>query len=465
MSEWDDRIRNHAVWEELRLLGPAIDSAVALEGIDERSLAGLERVRAALAYCGKRLAGTDPLTALPTPLDGIAASLRAARGHVEQFLTEHTLAHVEAASAQIDVALGHASQIPGPATTEELGALIAVATEYRATLERNLAAARQTAGEASAATAQLQHDLAELSKAVPEEQQRITQLAAEFQQKFAETQEQRTNQFTETLLTTQQELNKITGEHQAQFSAAEESRRNEFTQTQTARQQTVDAISADYNKRLSEQDVESRKQREVLAVKHAETLDGLTKEYSERGNAIIREVEEHKARIEQLVGVIGNLGVTSGYLTTANHARKTMWLWQAITVAAMAGLVFFAYRTLGLLEDSNGTFHWGMFAGRVFLLASLGVLAAYAASQADKFFEMERRNRKLALELEAIGPYLAPLSQEEQDKFRIQMGDRTFGQDDLPGTTTKSPASLLDLLNSKEGKQLIELIREVIKKG
>lgn len=44
--------------------------------------------------------------------------------------------------------------------------------------------------------------------------------------------------------------------------------------------------------------------------------------------------------------------------------------------------------------------------------------------------ESERRNRKLALELEAIGPYLAPLPEERQLEFRLALGDRTFGRED-----------------------------------
>jgi hypothetical protein len=71
------------------------------------------------------------------------------------------------------------------------------------------------------------------------------------------------------------------------------------------------------------------------------------------------------------------------------------------------------------------------------------------------------------LELEAIGPYLAPLPTDEQNKFRIQIGDRSFGREDDTGhkPRRKSPVSVVDLLKSKEGQEVFELLMELAKKA
>ena len=114
----------------------------------------------------------------------------------------------------------------------------------------------------------------------------------------------------------------------------------------------------------------------------------------------------------------------------------------------------------GVLEGVGGHFNWGGFAARALLLLSLGVIAAYSGTQADKLFGEERRNRKLALELEAIGPYLAPLPVEEQNKFRLQIGELSFGRDTESHVHRKSPASVIDLLKSKESRELLQLIIE-----
>lgn len=190
-------------------------------------------------------------------------------------------------------------------------------------------------------------------------------------------------------------------------------------------------------------------------------LAGLVSEFGEKAANVLEDIEQKKTHVEKLVGVIGNLGVTSGYLRVANQARWALWGWHTITLGALVTLSWLAYKTLGTLEDASGHFNWGGFAARALLLVSLGVIAAYSGTQADKLFGEERRNRKLALELEAIGPYLAPLPVDEQNKFRLQIGELSFGRDPDPHVHRKSPASVADLLNSKETKEMMKLLIEL----
>jgi hypothetical protein len=129
----------------------------------------------------------------------------------------------------------------------------------------------------------------------------------------------------------------------------------------------------------------------------------------------------------------------------------------------MVCVIVFAF--VAFLPLTHGEFRWENFAGRVVLCVAIGVLAAYAASQADKYIEIERRNRKLALELEAIGPYLAPLPTEKQEAFRLQLGERTFGRDEasVGRRGSKSPASVVDLL--LKSKEFHQIMSDLITKG
>src|SRR5271166_2504466 len=111
MSEWDQRIREHRVFAEMQSLGPAIDSAIGVEGIEPEAFAGLERIRAILAFCGKRLAA---------PLEEVAAGLTKAREEVEQFVSDKDAAHITAANTQADRALSGANQVPTVYSPEEL---------------------------------------------------------------------------------------------------------------------------------------------------------------------------------------------------------------------------------------------------------------------------------------------------------------------------------------------------------
>ncbi len=465
MSQWDERIRDHAVWQQMGLLGPAIDQAIPLSQLDAVGLAGLERVRAALAFIGKRLAATDPLIAFPAPFDAIASLLSQAREAIQAFTGGRDASGVANANTAVDSALGEVMKVPTLETPEELGALARSAIASRADFERQLKEAQEFRQQSTIEANRLKESFGELSNAFQREREQLTQVVSDHQRQFSEGQEKRNQEFATTLASSQQELTRLTSEHQAQFSAGQDQRSTQFVAVSSQQENSFKEMLETFRSTLSDRDAVFAKDEAELRSASAQKTEDLHQEYAAKSQKLLSEIESDKLRVEKLVGVIGNLGVTSGYLRAANHARRTMWMWQSITVAAMISLSFMAYKTLYLLSDDKGAFNWGGFAGRVVFLASLGVIAAYAGTQADKLFNSERRNRRLALELEAIGPYLAPLPTDEQNKFRVQIGEKSFGQEEIIAAAgEKSPATLFALANSKEGKQLLELLVELVKK-
>lgn len=432
MSQWTDRISNHPVWEQLKSLGPLIDQAKAKDRIDPESTDGLERIHAVLAFCGKRLAGTDPFTTYPAPLEGIANALRNAAAELQAFLSDSSGSHIVTANAHMDAALVNLNLVCVPLTSEDLIGVNESIISYRRTLEEQLKRGSTASGQLTTETELLRGKLTDLEKEIVAERQRLAQ---------------------------------VTSEYQGQFSSAQESRNKDSLAALTAHQEKFGALIAEYTQRLTEQNADFTRQRENAFKQYQEDIAVLNNNYGQAAKSILEEIENHRTQVEKLVGVIGNLGVTSGYVKTANYARRSLWFWQTATVLAMLLVIGLAYKAF--LPVVQGTFSWENLAARVFLCITVGVLAAYAAFQADRFFEIERRNRKLALELEAIGPYLAPLPQELQDKFRIDIGDRSFGRDE-PGVGRrgdKSPATVFDMaMKNKESRELLrDLIKELAK--
>lgn len=428
MGQWSDRIQNHQIWQHLQALGPVIDQAIKREAIEPSDLDGLERLRAVLALAGKRLAGADPATTLPGPLDGISTGFQNAMGEVQAFVNDGATGHISNANAHADTALTHLSQVSVPFTREELAALKDAATSYRSSLEHLLQQARATSDSLRSETDANRAKLAELSGDIQAERQRLAQ---------------------------------VTSDYQAHFSTAQETRSREFSEAQTARQDKFAGVLADYTQRLTEQNADFTREKESTVRQFQEAIDRLKSEHATAAQGILDQMDRQRLQVEKLVGVIGNLGVTSGYLKTANQAKYAMWVWQGITVAAMGGLIVVAYKAF--VPIVQGNFTWESFAGRVFLSLTVGVLAAYAATQADRLQETERRNRKLALELEALGPYLAPLPQDQQDKFRLEIGERSFGKEEaaIGRRGERSPATVIDILmRSKEFREfIVDIVR------
>lgn len=498
MSEWDERIRAHRVWNDMKMLGPTIDSALAAEDIAPDSVAGLERIRTVLAYCGRRLAAADPMITNPQPLDLIANNLGLAQNEITAFVSDRNPQHIATANTAADAILLSAAQILGANSPEELGELVAISTEYRTTIQHALADAKEqiqhfksildeslsklnstseqsfsqlnakfedSAKTLTANAESIQASLNTLSNSIKSEQQKIAQIASDQQGQFSTAQEARSKEFTEGLRLANENYAKLATEYQSQFSAAQDTRGKEYAAAELARQNKHTELITEFNKKLTDQDADFTKQRIAFVAASEAELGRLVSEYEEKAQNVLKDIEEKQKHVEKLVGVIGNLGVTSGYLRVANQARLALWLWQGATVASLVTLSILAYKTLGILEGSHDAFSWEGFAARALVLVSLGVIAAYSGTQADKLFGEERRNRKLALELEAIGPYLAPLPIEEQNKFRLQVGEQSFGRDLEAHAHRKSPVSAIDILKSKESKEFVQTLIEIVAKA
>jgi hypothetical protein len=68
------------------------------------------------------------------------------------------------------------------------------------------------------------------------------------------------------------------------------------------------------------------------------------------------------------------------------------------------------------------------------------------------------------LELAAIDPFIALWPIEKQNEFKLEVGKRTFAQDEIPVTKIdKSPATTLDLL-AKDGL-LQDLVKIAVQAG
>lgn len=428
MSNWTDRVRSHSVWQQLESLGPAVDQGLGRDDLSPAALAGLNRVKTVVAFTGKRLAAADSILIHTGPLDNLTSSLQAATNEVTSFVANGNDAHIANANSNIDSALAHLAQIVVPVSSKETAGLREAADAYRTALESNL-------GKAQGALAGYQSELAVL-------QEKVTTLTSE-------------------VTAERQRLSSLASEHQSQFSSAQEARSKDYLEAQTARQDKFAALIADYTQKLADQTTDFARQRDLLAQTQKDELAALTVTYKDTATKILADIQEHREQVEKLVGVIGNLGVTSGYQKAANEARVTARVWQGIALASLGAIIIVAYKAF--LPLVQGAFTWEGFAGRVFVSLTVGVLAAYAISQADKYQQVERRSRKLALELEALGPFLASLPTDKQEEFRLRVGDRSFGtsNDLIDSQSADSPKSVIDV--ALKSKELSALIVNVIK--
>ncbi len=440
MGQWQIQIREHAVWQLLKDLGPAIDQAASREGTDAATLDLIERLRSIMAFVGKRLAGTDPALLAPQPLDALASQLPSVMSELQGYISDGQSSHLVTANLNGSECLIQLARLPGSAAPDELTALSEAAAGYRSSMEQVVEQSRRTLKELELEASGLSEKLNSLGTELSNQRSTMTSLTSDFQGQFSSAQESRAREFTD-----QQGI-----------------RQKEFGEGQTARQTRFDELHASFSQRLNDQDAEFTKQRETTLKDAQERLATLDVDYQASAKTILESIQKHLFDVEKLVGVIGNLAVTSGYQRAAESAKKAMWFWQGLTLVGFTIVIVFAFRAF--LPAIQGEFSWERFAGRVALTIAVGVFAAYAAAQADRYMEAERRNRKLALELEAIGPYLAPLPEDKQQEFRLALGDRTFGREEHGfNRRERSPATPIDVVIKNKGLRdfVVELIKAV----
>ncbi len=505
MSQWTDRVRLHAVWTTLASVGPAIDKALDRESIDASSIDSLERLRTVLAFSGKRLAATEPAVILPGSLDNLNKQFVAIQASVDAFAANGDPAQLVAANGAADNVLAGLASVLGVQTSEELAALGSAAAEYRNTLVKYLHEAIQKQPELAAKNQALETKIAALEAALTAEQQRLATLATEQQSQFSAAQDKRATDFAASQADHLAKFTSAATDQQTQFSTDQDTRRTAFSEFQTESQQQLSALLSAYDQKLKEHQSAFLEREKTADETNKAHIDALQTQYKESAEEILKEIRRHKSEVEALVGVIGNLGVTSGYQKVANHARKMLYTWQALTVGALGFLMFIAVtmafpklgeRLFSTQDDvalhakvtapsaaaaplairtaasppvveasvdrtpSDSEFYRGL-AVRVFLSMACIVFAAYSARQARHFLAIEGKNRKRALELEAVGPYIAQLSKEAQDEFLIKLGERSFGVSE--GEQQKLDDDPVSIADTIKPRVLGEYLQEVLK--
>lgn len=416
MNQWSEKAQGHQVWQTLADLETSLGNADKREGIDERGIAALDRVRAAVRYVRLRLEGVDPLILPVNVLEALVANLTRVRDEITHFSGNGDLGHLGNANTNVDSTLQAASALPVVVSSNEVRQLSRAAGDYRRGLENVLQEVKARESALAASAIETQQKLSALQVAIDAAKANADSFLSEARNGFQQSQELR-----------QSEGARISSEQEAKFLALTSDLSNKVTTALTE-------MSA------QRQETEKKVEAELAAIRN---------DHAAKAAAVLVEIESQKARADELLAIIGERGVTSGYWSAAEKAKTLKFVWQFLTVGAFVVLILFAKLVFFTNADAETT--WPMLVGRSLLTVAIGFAAAYSARQGDKAAQVESFNRSMALELAALGPFLAPLDPAEREKFRVMVGSKTFGR--IHGLEasdgTGSPTSIADLAGDK----------------
>lgn len=472
MGQWIDRVASHPVWDELRQLGPVLDKAAALPDLTAEAVDGLERLRYVLAFTGRRLAAADKTLVDPRILSSISTPLSSIRQLIESYAALPNVAHITSANVAADDIVTVLTNVLFADAPESLAWIGESTSQYRDAVEGHLRSIKEQHGQIQSVAEQNRVTLAALATELATERAKLASIVAEQQAQFAAAQTERATKFATTASEAQTSFSSSQNERQERFTASQtenlksfsadqETRVKEFAASQAERAQAFSVVLAEYTQTLATHSAELQKLRDSGEATIGEALSTLKVRYEAEATEILETIQTRRSEVEKLVGVIGNLGVTSGYQKVANRAQYAVYFWQAMTVSALAGLIYVAYLIAFSPATTEALFYQGL-STRIFLSIAVGVFAAYAAKQAANNMITEAKSRRLALELEALGPFIAPLPTEMQDKFRAELGNRSFGvvDDAKHFIAEKDPVTAADLLPLLKDT-LTELLKKV----
>lgn len=410
MSIFDDRFTNHGVFTVLETLRTRLETATEHLSTTEVQEQHARIVQAA-DYIERVLKSADPALTSKSLLDALQKSLQNATTEVQAFANNKQPPHLVNANSHVDSALQQVASLNVPQVPADVEGLRDDVANFR-----NSASHLLRSFEKKVTTAKTT-----LDQKVTEAQQSVQQTTAQIESKLAEVESEK------------KALEALRTQLQGQFSDAQDRRSKEFN----------DAVS-ERTKQFQELVNESRQSLE----EQLDTLVAKTDEYLE-------EFELRRAEVQKVVGAIGADAHASGFSGAARNEEKAANRWRWIGVGLYGAAIVAAGLLFGPLHQVTELIQIGAKAVVVIPLVGLGT---YALKESGKHRRIQWRNRRLAIELASIDPYLALFEDTERNTVKKALAERWFAQPEgAVADEAYSPSVLVRLL-----EQAIELLGKKI---
>ena len=179
-----------------------------------------------------------------------------------------------------------------------------------------------------------------------------------------------------------------------------------------------------------------------------------SKSMADRASDALVSLEKSKNDASQLVGVVGNIGVTGNYQQIANSESKSAGLWRLITLCFFAGGIGLAVATfVEFWKEPIGSGNVWAIGIRLLYAIALATPAWYTAKESARHRTNSDRARQRELELASLGPFIELLPKEKKEEIRAKMTEIYFGKE-VEEHVNESPL---------DGKDLKDVIIELIK--
>lgn len=218
-----------------------------------------------------------------------------------------------------------------------------------------------------------------------------------------------------------------------------------------------DAVNILVNQLASARNENNRVRREVKDAQRAtdelsrnisslnETIHEIVAAAVKNAETITEELRQKQDEVNDLVGLVSGSTMASSFAKSAEDERRLANSMRNGSVMLM--LIIVGIVGLSFFETTHPRFDWQTGAFRMLFSVALSVPAAYLARESSKHRAQQNSHLRIALDLQAITPYLASLPTEEQHKLKVEVANKIFGANDATVAHPESyPINVNDLL-------------------
>lgn len=389
MSQFDTRLEEHPYRTNVDSLFTRIEECKELEELSEHEFDTLHRIDEVYQIVQFRINSVDPMLLSKTTLDGISNNTNEVHSQLAAVIQNHNLnnvsqkmAHINRINELLDSVVIQITQIYQPLVPSEVEALRDSLVSTRQSLSQHNRYIKEEYERFGTDKQGIEEEIKEISSTLTSVETQVdtavekaTDQLVDFERMFSEKQQERIEEFTDSL------------------NAWETKFDDDFDDMKEIFSQKIKDVEEEFEKYKSRLD--SRMEEHDIDVKGT------------------------KDELYSLIEVAGNDVMSDGYAKYANKAAINKLVWQVVSVVSLIGLVSAAYSIIPSLEQEK--FSWVTLAARSLLTVSIAALTGFTIRQAHLAHLEEQQSREMQLKLGSIEPYLKNFPLEKRNEIKEKL--------------------------------------------
>lgn len=352
-----------------------------LHSLSEYGIQCLNRIKAVLVQLQIRIDSVDPYLFRLSTLEQLNKDVNQINTYLQSggtnLVSDYTLNSI---NTLLDNIISNINQIPQIFNKDEFDGIRENVTSFRRSVARHKVVLEE-----------IQEEIVKKSDEVASKIEELNNSFNQLNEKFSTKYQQFEGEFLEL-------HNKL--------QEKEEERDNNFNQTLNDFQEIFDKSMVEIKKQWEQE---------------YETLREETLKKQQEYNEIL---EDHKKSVESLVGIISTNSISGHFKEVADKKYKLITIWQWLTGVGFAVTIGFGIYAFIFNKDLD----WPSLIARFIVTTALGSFTAYSARQVTKNETEEKYNRQMEVELKTLNPYIASFSEDDQIKLKEQLFPQIFGR-------------------------------------